>query len=187
MRFTNCGLARLLPLIALLATACVGGQTGSEAKGRGGLGNTDPCEPLGAQPEPIELGEVLGVGRDDSGTLYVVDRDPNEGDNTDLRAFMSVGEALARQRVLGSGSSHRDDYDLYQVKVEAGGYNLVVEQANGTVRMARTQQERPMTFDQLDASDHLEVVDADEIDGMPLRNLPGDIRIEYLARTPDDE
>ena len=74
MRWLNCVLRHGLLLLVAGGTACIGGQTGSEARGGAGLGKTEPCEPLGARPEPIELGMVLGVGRDADGTVYVVDQ-----------------------------------------------------------------------------------------------------------------
>src|SRR5262245_39177135 len=83
-------------LLALAGAGCIGGQTGSEAKDSSPLDRTEPCDPLSAHIEPIELGEILGVGRGADGTLYVADRPAG---SHEARVFVSEDEALVRKRV----------------------------------------------------------------------------------------
>ena len=67
MRRLNCAWLHALCLIVVGATACVGGQTGSESKETPGLGKTEPCSPL-AEPDI----RVEYVARTQDGELLVV-------------------------------------------------------------------------------------------------------------------
>lgn len=169
-------------VFALAAPGCIGGQTGSESKHTDPLGKTEPCDPLAPQAEPIALGEILGIGRAADGILYVAD----EGeDDSGMRAFVSAGDTLVRQRVSGTGSSHDASRDLFQLLVEGTpGFRLVIERRQEQTRMARAEGgSRVMEFDELGAeAELLEVLSEEALDGLALRNLPGDVTVEYFAR-----
>jgi hypothetical protein len=102
---------------------------------------------------------------------------------------VAEGTTLVRQRVLGSGSDTTEaGLERLSLNVEsAPKYRLLVEvAADGAKRMARTEGEgKELDIDALSAAERLEMLDPDAIDGYALRNLPGEIRIEYLARTED--
>lgn len=181
MRPSTCVLLHgLLVLNVAGLTGCTGGQsmpggqTGSEL---------EMCDPLGPPPE---LGTVLGVGRDDDGTVYVVDR---KGD-ADYRAFVVEDDTLVRQPVSGSGSSGAEGLQQLSITVDVSPpYRLLVEQIDGeTSRMARTERdERILDIDELPAEEQLELLDSDAIDGYTVRNLPNELRIEYFARTENGD
>ena len=83
-------------LVALVAPllAC------SKSAGSGGAGT--PCDPLA--PKAITLGAVVGVGKDDAGTLYV---DAAHGVFVSDGGYglLDGGHNLIRQHVAGTGSS----------------------------------------------------------------------------------
>jgi hypothetical protein len=153
----------------------------------GGLGKTESCDPLAPNPDRIELGRVLAVGRDADGTVYVVDR----ADDSKLRAFVAEGTVLVRKDVIGTGEGNEPGFERLSLLIEASPrYRLLVELAAGAaVRMARAEgeEERELDIDLLEGGELLEMLDADTVDGYAIRNLPGEIRVEYLARTPEDE
>jgi hypothetical protein len=187
MRWVNRGLLHGLPLIVVGAAACIGGQTGSEAREGQGLGNTEECDPFGASAPPIALETVLGVGQAADGTVYVVDE---RQEPIDHRAFVIDGTALVRLPASGASSSSEPGRQTLAIAVgTTPPFRLLVEIADdGTTRMARTERtDRVIDIDALTAEERLETLDADALDGYTVRNLPPDVRVEYFARTEQGE
>lgn len=83
----------LLPLGMILVAGACNGSSSS-----GGSASAGPCDPLA--PPSTSLSNVLGVGQDAQGTLYVADYPP---DVSEARVFVSAGGKLVRQHVAGSG------------------------------------------------------------------------------------
>src|ERR1043165_781613 len=81
---------------ALVAMAACLWGCGDGARSRG----TRPCDPLQATARPVSLGEVIGIGSDTQGAIYVVDRDAAVGE----RLFISQDRVLARWVAAGAGS-----------------------------------------------------------------------------------
>jgi hypothetical protein len=60
------------------------------------------CDPLATHP--TTLATILGVGKDQSGTLYVADQGGIASDLSIVRVFVEAAGSLVRQDVIGSGS-----------------------------------------------------------------------------------
>ena len=167
-------------LLAVTAVLLAAGCQGEDA------GDT-PCDPLAAQPEAIVLGEILGVGRDAGGTLYLVD----ETDSASIgRVFISEGDALVRRRVLGGGTSNVSGVSARTLTIEAPEpLRLLIEMGPSETRMALSRSEgRDLRIDDLGSdAELLEVLDEDALEGLELRNLPGNVEIEYLVETERGE
>jgi len=142
------------------------------------------CQPLSEETLAISLASVLGAGQDADGTIYVVDEAGSE-----LRAFISEGGELYRQRVSGSG----------QVTSAAGLVTVV----------SLLELEPPLTLQVEEAADHaqrmgvfsgpldtksfsigeqgeeLTLLTAPELQGVPLHNYPAEILVEYSAELTD--
>ncbi len=95
----------------------------STTSGGGGAAPEVGCDPVA--PRPITLGDVVGVGKDAAGTLYV---DAANG------VFVSGGGKLLRQHVIGSGQSGNDEL-LFTFEPPAGDIStardLLVETTGG--------------------------------------------------------
>jgi hypothetical protein len=177
-------------LLALPVVACAG-EDDSEAVARCCPPVSDPeqssaaqlqaCDPLNGAEQPVTLGKVLAVGRDDADVMYVL-VDPGTGE---YQVFVSEDGALQRHRVLGSGSG---DELWVTVTVEADPqFGLYVNlDANGAAESMRRFDPAAVTDKgQEPDGDDLDVLDASAIDDLDLRNLPADITIEYLGMIED--
>ncbi len=83
----------------MLFVLALGQGCGSSSSPAGSTGEGVPCDPVAAGP--ITPVGVVGVGQDAAGTLYV---DAADG------LFVSVGGALIRQRLLGTGQSGANEF-----------------------------------------------------------------------------
>jgi hypothetical protein len=123
------------------------------------------------------------------GTLYVA-----SGLNSWLsvdRVFVSEAGALQRRNVLGSGTqggSSAGDSD-YTASFEDGGAQtrlVIKRRADAVVGMALVHDSGRSFFDALPSgATQLEIVDAREIQSLPLKNVPGMITVEIVADAPD--
>jgi hypothetical protein len=186
---------------ASITPASTGGSGGSGGAyaggGAGGSGGSivdallyvDPdtskptCDPFAAMPKPIALGTVLGAGQSADGTLYVADQF-----NSLQRVFVSDATGtLVRRRVSGSGfSSNGSGLNLYDFSSEGpdGQFVLQIEKpAAGPVRMGVVQgtltDRKSFTIGQ--DGEELTVLPTGSTATMPVRNLPGDVTVEYIA------
>ena len=171
-----------LSLLTAVLVACVA------VSGCGGDGGGEPCDPLAAEIVPLELGTIVGVGRDADGKLYVVDRTAS---SDELRVLESEGDYLFLRRVAGTGSIHTGGSEVHILTVEsqAVGYSLIVQLDGGEVRMARTMQPDPrlMSVDEAAPEEVLEIVGAEALDALTPRDYVTEVQFEYVARTPSDE
>jgi hypothetical protein len=147
-----------------------------------------PCDPLGDMPQPIALGEVIAVGRDGEGTLYVADEAGADGE---ARVFVSVGDGLVRRRVSGSGAGRDSDVEFRSFTVEGmgGPFRWLIERTVDETQMAIAPvgENRATRIDELGPeAELLEVLDENAIEGLVVRNFRGAIEVEYLAETEDD-
>jgi len=174
-------------VLSLMAAGCP--VTGTDAAG----GELETCAPLEAKAQPIKLTALLGLGEDEDGTRYVAD----EGDarSSGPRVFVSAGDALYRKRVTGSGSSGGGDSGDadYTLAFEDGSVTrrLVIEVRADEVTgmaLANDAEDGKAFLSDLGAdAQTLKVLDAKAIASLELHNLPGDVVIEYLAHTDEDE
>jgi hypothetical protein len=151
--------------------------------------DSDPvaCKPLESEESQIALRDVIAVGKAALGTLYVVDEGAG---SPEFRVFVSEGLALVRHDVAGSGESNESG--LRRLTVTTTGddvFTLFIEIDGVAKRMVR--EDGPLRDKNLDPSAHLgeelEILDEDVLQGLRVRNLPGDVRIEYSARVDEDQ
>lgn len=144
---------------------------------------TESCDPLAAQELPIQLGAVIAAGKDAQGTLYVVDHDPSQSGD---RVFVSRGDTLYRKRVSGSGETGGSDF-TWSFDDDGTPERLVVHKQGDTVTVIALAPPDERTFaDQLDArAQRLTPVASSSVTGLGVRNLPGEIVIEFVADAPD--
>jgi hypothetical protein len=158
----------ILVLVPLLAAGCVPTLV--------------PCDPLAGDAEPISLGTITGAGRSADGTVYVVDQD---GDD---RVFVGEDGVLVRWRVLGSGEGNDGDIEVheYSAALDSREITVCVEIAHGTTTMAVIEGEFEGRIADLGKKGEiLTLVSEAEVRTMPVRNLPGDVAIEYYAEVED--
>lgn len=142
------------------------------------------CDPLAAQMEPVALGSVIAAGKAADGTLYVAARDPD--DRGQDRIFVSSGDALVRHRVVGSGAGGDRDFTWAFAEDDGSSRRRLVAKLSddGTVdgiALAPSENQRSF-FDQLGSdATPLTPVAANALSGLAVRNLPGDVHIEYVA------
>jgi hypothetical protein len=165
----------LVIALALAAVAC-----GDETADR-------PCDPFMTRAQQITLGEIVAVGRDAEGTLFVVDR---PGAESERRVFVSDGDVLVPRSVNGTGEASDGEIERLLFSVDDGvvPFRLVVEINAGETRMAIAplSEERDVAIDALGSdAEHLEVLDETAVAGMPIRSVPQDIAVEYVAQTED--
>ena len=146
------------------------GSTGTG--GAGGIAAEGPCDPL--EPKAIALDQVVGVGKDAAGTLYV---DSSSG------IFVSGGGKLIRQAVIGSGQSGNNEYNFSFVAPGADystAQNLLVETTGDTADGMALGGDAKSFLDQSPAGvTMLTLVGAATLSGMALVNTPTEIA--YVA------
>jgi hypothetical protein len=144
---------------------------------------TAHCDPLAAQTRPIELGTIIAAGKDERGTLYVVDHAASASDE---RVFVSNGDTLYRKRQSGAGSTGSSDF-FWQFDDDGTLERLVVQkQGDEVTGMALAPADERTFFAQLDdRAQKLTPVDAASTRGIDVRNLPGDVVVEFVADAAD--
>ncbi len=70
------------------------------------------CDPLATHP--TTLATILGVGKDETGTLYVADQGGVAAEPSLVRVFVVSDRSLVRQYVIGSGSSNALDIETFE-------------------------------------------------------------------------
>ena len=168
----------LYTVLLLTVAACSNAHvTASDAGSHAG-----PCDPLAPHELPVTLGAILGVGKDSAGTIYMADE--VTAPYTD-RVFVSSGNSLWRKRVSGSGQSGGTADRDYTFSYVDGTNNpaLIIQIRGGvTTAMAVGPGDSRSFIGPADAGQQtLAVLDKSAINGMTLRNLPGDVFIEYVA------
>ena len=168
-------------------TSSTGGSGSGGSGGSADGGATSGCDPFALAHKPIALSEILGIGQDAAGVIYVMDQL-----DSSQRLFVSSGGALVRQRIAGSGSeSEPDGSKSYEVSVTDHDPNLVVQvdiDSAGNTRMGVLTG--PFTGKSIvigQQGEELALLTAADIAAMPVHNLPGEVYLEYSASLPDAE
>jgi hypothetical protein len=144
------------------------------------------CDPLAPHELPITMGMLLGAGMGLSqtdvsqGPVYAAD---HVADTSTDRVFVSMGDTLYRRRVLGSGSSGgAADVDYtFTFEDGAGERSLMIQRRGGKVTGVALGGGGKEFIGDAGATGSLAVVDDATIATMKLRNLPGEVTIEYVA------
>jgi hypothetical protein len=169
---------KTLPLLVAL----LGAMSGCES-----AENAPPvsCDPFTIETTPITLGQVVAVGKDAAGVLYVIDR-PQGGQ---LRAFVSEQQTLARRRMQGTGESGSGEGSWMIVTFQQGGMivNLQVEfGAAGPRAMGLVRGPLPgKTFTIGQEGETLQVMGPQALQGLAVMNLPGTVVVEHFGKTAD--
>lgn len=169
------------------AVACTGGYCVDSNGQKIESGGSTPgvCNPLAPHELPVTLGDVLGVGKDANGTTYLADQVPAKSID---RVFVSDGAELVRKRVTGSGSSGGGADADYTFSYEEGATTraLLVQRRGGAVTgMALGPGGKGFIGDPGATTETLTVQDSTTVSDFTLRNLPGDVTIEYVADVTD--
>jgi hypothetical protein len=160
------------------------------ASGTGGQpsGGSAACDPLAPQEPPITLGTVLGVGKGPDGTTYMVDEitSPSMLD----RVFVSDGKLLVRKRITGSGQSGgAPDQAFYTFSFDDGGSGkallLATEMGQATAMGLGPPNTKGFIGDPGAVTTPLTVEDKSVLTAFTLRNLPGEVTLEYVADLDD--
>jgi hypothetical protein len=70
------------------------------------------CNPLATHR--TTLATVLGVGKDEAGTLYVADQGGVATEPSIVRVFVAINGSLVRQHIVVSGSSNAQDFETFE-------------------------------------------------------------------------
>jgi hypothetical protein len=168
-------LLRCALTLALLA-ACSSHSSGSSPSA------STPCDPLA--PPPTSLSNLLGVGQDDQGTLYVADL-PAGIDEP--RVFVGPGAGpMVRQEVFGSGSTGSGEYTLSfgpPGAAVASQQALLLDVANGMATQMALGPADSKSFLGGPGETPLTVVGASAVAGLGIVNLPGEV--DYVGDVSD--
>ena len=160
----------LAPLTLILSCSSSSGDVHGDAS----TAALSPCDPLA--PKPITLGDVVGVGQDTSGTLYV--------DSANGIFVSDVGNELVRQHVVGAGSSGTTEF-LFSFEPPGADFSsardLLVETAGtAATKMALGPTSSKAFLNQSPAgTTALTLADAVTVSGKTVVNTPN--VISYLA------
>jgi hypothetical protein len=169
------------------AAACANGYCVDASGRKLQSGASGPCDPLAPHELPVTLGTVLGVGKASQGTVYLADEVP--GKSID-RVFVSSGTTLFRKRVTGSGSSGGGADVDYTFSFDLGDGSpnraLLIQRRGGAVTAMGLGSGGKAFIGTPGATDETLTVLGDSVpSGFTLRNLPGDVTIEYVADVDD--
>jgi hypothetical protein len=143
-------------------------------------GGLSACDPFAAHAQPITLAAILGAGKDGNGIYYVVDIDKS-GTN---HVFVSDGDVLVRQRISGSGSG--GSFDVFTIEDDDPAFTLEIDRFGGRTRMGVLENKLDeKSFVIGEQGEELTVVPVSEVETKKLRNLPGEIELEYADTLND--
>lgn len=176
----------------MLAAACSAKSTsaGSTGSGSGSSsgGNPVACDPLA--PPPTALTDVLGVGQDAQGTLYVAD---SPAGSSQPRVLVSAGTQLVRQSISGSGeapgaAANTTEYTLsFQSpgSDESTARSLLLDVTGGSATAMGLGPAASKEFLGDAGADvtRLTLVDPGTVSGLTVVNLPG--VVGYVADVSD--
>lgn len=170
-----------VPLLLIGVLAGCSGDDDSE-----GAAACDPLKSSGSAS--LKLEHVLGIGKAEDGRFFVVDR-PKSGSE---RLFVSSDGSLVR-RDGGGGASSSTEPGIERMSLSSSGDDgliVLIELRGSAVRMAILEGAaggtKELSVDRSDA-ELLTIADESEIAGMPVRDLPGDVALEYSAQVDDGE
>lgn len=136
------------------------------------------CDPFRATSVPTRLGAVIAVGQDESGTVYVLDRD----ENSELRVFASSGDTLVRKEVTGSGEGP----GWYVVSVSNPTFKLKVEGSGGDLRIGILHGDcQCKDFEIASADEVLETLPPEAAAAFRVQNLSNEIVGEFWLTVDD--
>lgn len=182
MLWTSKAWAATFALAASIGAACKSTDEAATSSTRAAV---DTCDPLVVATAPITLGDLVGAGRAADGTVYVLDRTPN--DRAAVRAFVSAGTVLRRRKIYGSGETP----DFVTVTLDAdrtAPLQVKVDLASGkATRMGVFRgplDPKTKTFDIGTQGEQLTLLAASDLSGFTLADVPS-AHVIYAATTAD--
>ncbi len=145
------------------------------------------CNPLKEKNREIVLNNVLAIGRDASGIVYLLD-DPGDGE---YMIFVSDEDILYRKVNLGGNQDDlRGIGTFHNLEFRDGivESTLIIEiYGNGQTKMGLVKDDylEGRIEDLGDQVEVLEVLDESVIEHMKVEDLPGIIGVEYFAEMDD--
>ncbi len=146
------------------------------------------CNPLATHL--TTLATVLGVGKDEAGTLYVADLGGVATEPSIVRVFVASNGSLVRQHVVGSGSSNAQDIETFEnPDGSTSPRDLAIQIAGGNATSMTLGPEgsAKSRIEGVDAgaAAALTLVGPTAVRGMPAIDLPG--AVSYVADAADGE
>jgi hypothetical protein len=140
------------------------------------------CDPLATHP--TTLATVLGVGKDEAGTLYVADRGGVATEPSIVRVFVAKSGSLVRQHVIGSGSSNAQDIETFESPDGSTTPRDLAMQIAGGEATSMTLGPEGSAKSRIEGVDAgaaaaLTLVGPTAVQGMPAIDLPG--AVSYVA------
>jgi hypothetical protein len=172
------------PLTVLVAgavlVACSSASTSPSAE--------TTCDPLATHP--TTLATILGVGKDDTGALYVADQGGVAGEPSVVRVFVASDRSLVRQSVIGSGSSNGEDIETFESPDGSTGPRDLAMQVAGGKATSMTLGPEGSAKSRIEGIDAgaaaaLTLVGPAAVQGMPAIDLPG--AVSYVADAASGE
>ncbi len=158
-----------------------------------GAASTNPsaettCDPLAAHS--TTLASVLGVGKDETGTLYVADQGGVAGEPSIVRVFVASDRSLVRQHVIGSGSANSQDIETFESPDGSTGPRDLAMQVAGGKATSMTLGPEGSAKSRIEgvdagAASALALVAPTAVQGMLAIDLPG--AASYVADAANGE
>jgi hypothetical protein len=169
--------------LTILGVLCVAGLgCGGDNAAASVGGNETACDPFAPHMQPITLTTLLGAGKDANGTIYAADDGgPDQG-----RVYVSKGKQLVRQRV--AGVTMGDGVYVFEVQDHDPAFVLEIEGdypkfVHIGVLIGSLGDRKVFTIGK--EGEELTVVPESDVKALTLRNLPGDVLVEYADRLKD--
>jgi hypothetical protein len=147
------------------------------------------CNPLATRP--TTLATVLGVGKDQAGTLYVADQGGIASERSIVRVFVAAAGSLVRQDVIGSGSiGSSEDIETFESPdglTPPRDLTIQITSGKATSMTLGPGGSSKSGLEGIDAgaATALALVGASTVQGIPAIDLPG--AVNYVADTADGE
>ena len=146
------------------------------------------CDPLATHP--TTLATLLGVGKDEAGTLYVADQGGVAAEPSIVRVFVASDRSLVRQHVIGSGSAQAQDIETFEsADGSTGPRDLAMQIAGGkaTSMTLGPEGSAKSRIEGVDAGPAaaLTLVGSTAAQGMLAIDLPG--AVSYVADAANGE
>jgi hypothetical protein len=146
------------------------------------------CDPLATQP--TALATILGVGKDETGILYVADQGGVAAEPSIVRVFVASDGSLVRQHVIGSGSSNAEDIETFESPDGSTAPRDLAMQIAGGKATSMTLGPEGSAKSRIEGVDAgaaaaLTLVGPTAVQGMPAIDLPG--AVSYVADAASGE
>ena len=140
------------------------------------------CDPLEEVPLDLELEEIMGIGKSDDGTIYVIDF--SETESTDRLFVLEDGKL--QYKTSGSDGGGGEFTFNYRAGEETRVVGILIDD-DESVQMAVADGHYEL-FDELtENGEVLALLDEDDIQGIPVTEIKDDVRIDFWGTTADGE